>query len=417
MRNFEKSFGSTLRTLRLINESHVKKGGHRFKNLDLEGSTSAVTLDKGLINESHVKKGGHHCNNLNVEGSTSAVTLDKGGCTSNSGIEDFQSKAILQKNLTHDRLNDIEEVRENILTDSNTLELALIGQTNQVTGLFPSTSGSAIEQSIQKSLIEQTRSNNLKTLELGLTMRKLELKETQLGLNFESNYLETLKLTLNKSKASFKAEKFQTQLEDTRNAELLRKCIDCLVAGLFIMSTCVLYGAYVFSYQRITEATESCTPSPKARVQVLVDPKPNGIFQFRAACPLVSGSSCESNVGWFLNDYRKLCVDTFGGSGYHWLLYWEILCLLHFFFNVCTSTLYSILYGPVNLSQGTKGQAIFPYWIRRFLFYTILLVVLPLLCGLVPFASLGEWKDHLLLKITDYLFTVDKLSWEQQDEL
>ena len=264
MRNFEKSFGSTLRTLRLINESHVKKGGHRFKNLDVEGSTSAVTLDKGLINESHVKKGGHHCNNLNVEGSTSAVTLDKGGCTSNSGIEDFQSKEILQKNLTHDRLNDIEEVRENILTDSNTLELALIGQTNQVTGLFPSTSGSAIEQSIQKSLIEQTRSNNLKTLELGLTMRKLELKETQLGLNFESNHLERSKLTLNKSKASFKAEKFQTQLEDTRNAELLRKCIDCLVAGLFIMSTCVLYGAYVFSYQRITEATESCTPSPKA---------------------------------------------------------------------------------------------------------------------------------------------------------
>jgi hypothetical protein len=31
-------------------------------------------------------------------------------------------------------------------------------------------------------------------------------------------------------------------------------------------------------------------------VQVLVDPKPDDIFQFRAACPLVSGSSCESNA-------------------------------------------------------------------------------------------------------------------------
>lgn len=44
---------------------------------------------------------------------------------------------------------------------------------------------------------------------------------------------------------------------------------------------------------------------PVSGVQVLVDPKPNGIFQFRDACPLVSGSSCESNVGWFLNDYRN----------------------------------------------------------------------------------------------------------------
>ena len=237
MRNFEKSFGSTLRTLRLINESHVKSGGHHF-------------------------------NNLNEEGPTLAVTLDKGECTNNSSVEDFQSDAALQNFATQDLLNTVEEVRENMLTGSITQELALHGQTNQVACVFPRISDSAIEQSmhgsIQKSLIEQARSNDLKTLELGLTMKRLKLKETQLALNYDSNHLERSKLAMGVSKASFKAEKFKSQLEETRHSELLRKCIDCLVAGLLIMSASLLYGTYVFSYKRITEATESCTLSPKA---------------------------------------------------------------------------------------------------------------------------------------------------------
>lgn len=103
----------------------------------------------------------------------------------------------------------------------------------------------------------------------------------------------------------------------------------------------------------------------------------------------------------------KLCVDTLGGSGYHWLLFWETLCLLHFISNAYTSALFLILHGPVNVSQGTKGNAIFPYWIRQFLFYVILLLFLPLFCGLMPFASLGEWKDHFSLLVRDSLFTSD----------
>jgi hypothetical protein len=87
-------------------------------------------------------------------------------------------------------------------------------------------------------------------------------------------------------------------------------------------------------------------------------------------------------------------------------LFWETLCLLHFISNVCTLALFLILHGPVNVSQGTKG-AMFPYWIRQFLFYVILLLVLPLFCGLMPFASLGEWKDHFSLLVRDSLFTVD----------
>lgn len=98
----------------------------------------------------------------------------------------------------------------------------------------------------------------------------------------------------------------------------------------------------------------------------------------------------------------KLAVDTLGGSGYQWLLYWEILCLLHFLSICFTSRLYPILHGPIITLQTTKGAVIFPYWIRRILFYVTLLVFLPFSCGLTPFASLGQWKDHFKLKLLDF---------------
>ncbi|XP_059433041.1 protein CPR-5 isoform X2 [Corylus avellana] len=410
MRNFEKSFGSTLRTLRLINESRLKKGGPHFSNLNVAGSTSDV---------------------------------NKGGCTSNSGIEDFQSETVSQTFVTRDRLNTIEEMRENMLTDSSNQELVLHGQINQVACVSPSTDSPAIGQSmlttIEKSIKEQTRSNDLKMLELSLTMERMKLKETQLALNLDSNHLERSKLVMGISKASFRAEKFKNQLEDMRHTELLRKCIDCLVAGLLIMSVSLLYGAYVFSYKRITEATESCSPSPMESKSWWI-PKPmasfnSGLHILRCQVQVVSrmlfGVLMIVTIAFLLLQRSatskqilpvtfmllllgvacglagKLCVDTLGGSGYNWLLYWETLCLLHFISNVWTSVLFLILHGPVNVSQGTEGKAIFPYWIRQFLFYGILLIFLPLFCGLMPFASLGEWKDHFSLLVRDSLFTSD----------
>ena len=98
----------------------------------------------------------------------------------------------------------------------------------------------------------------------------------------------------------------------------------------------------------------------------------------------------------------KICIDTLGGSGYLWLLYWEILCLLHFLSIVCSSILFPILHGPVIAPHASKGNMIISYWIRRLLFYAILVVFLPLSCGLTPFASIGQWKDHFVVKLTEY---------------
>jgi hypothetical protein len=102
-----------------------------------------------------------------------------------------------------------------------------------------------------------------------------------------------------------------------------------------------------------------------------------------------------------------MCIDTLGGSGYIWLLYWEILCLVHFLSICWTSALYTILHGPITTLQTMKRNTILRYWIRRFLFYAVLLVVLPLCCGLMPFASLGQWKDHFMSKV----FYVQESEW------
>lgn len=99
----------------------------------------------------------------------------------------------------------------------------------------------------------------------------------------------------------------------------------------------------------------------------------------------------------------KLCIDTLGGSGFHWLMVWETLCLLHLFANIFTSALFIILHGPIEVSQGKIRHTILPYWFRRAVFYSLLLVFMPLLCGLIPFAGISEWKDHFCLLVTEMI--------------
>lgn len=243
MRNFEKSFGSTLRTLRLINESPLNKVGGDLSHLNIKNSGSDLNLP---------------------------VPLNRAGMIGSSSISDHHSSVGLHPVARLECFNTIEESQEDIQMDSTNRELTIHRQiSQQLAHVSSSCLGSAMNCSVlstfEKSMAEQARANDLKALELSLSMRKLKLKETELALDSNSHLLERMKFSMGISKAYFKAEKFKNQLEDTRHAELLRKCIDCLVAGLLIMSGSLVYGAYTHSYDRITEATTSCTASPKAR--------------------------------------------------------------------------------------------------------------------------------------------------------
>ncbi|CAL5204251.1 unnamed protein product [Lathyrus oleraceus] len=414
-KNFEQSFDSTLSTLRLIYESTISNEGNKLNNMRLEIPNSKL-------------------NNMRLEIPNSK--LNTGDCSGNIVMEDCQSEPLSHEHAENiDQSISSEEFRDDFHMESVTHDLALHGQSNQMVCFSPTSSGAVVNNpvisSFEKSVVEQCRSNDLKTVEIGLTRQKLKLKEIDLALRYDLNDLERSKLAMEVSKSSFKTEKFKSQLEDTRYGELNKKCIDCLIAGLFIMSASLFYGAYVYNFEQFIEAAELCAPeeesyswfTPKSvawfnssvhvficRVGV-VSRMVFGFLMiivvayllFQRASTLSSQTMPVTFILLMLcigcGYCGKLCIDTLGGSGNVWLLYWEILCLLHFASICWTSALYRILHGPIDVMQTKKGNTIFRYWIRRLLFYVILLVVLPLCCGLMPFASLAQWKDHFMSKV------------------
>ncbi|CAN1814107.1 Protein CPR-5 [Linum perenne] len=405
--NFQRSFRSTLRTLRVINESSFHKGH----------------LDSSQPNPD--KFGPDLVSNVPVASSTSC-----------SGARTFDDESDLPFSSVHNRLDSPEEMEVNLSTVSLNRELTVHGQTSQLT-CSPSSFGSRMELStVERSVMEQARFNDLKTLEIGLSMRRLKLKEEQIALGMDSNRLERSKLSMGVAKASFRAEKFKTQLEDTRHGELLQSCMDCLVAGLFIMSFSLSYSAYVYSHRRITEATESCAtpfegskswwmPKPvsslssglhtlKCQVQVL-SRMVFGLLMILAVATLLLQRSATVQrtmpvtfilllLGVACGYAGKICVDTLGGDGYLWLMLWEVTCLLHLVTNFFTSTVFHVLCGSLDITQGSSHRkTICPYWVRRSIFYTVTVLVLPLCCGLLPFAGFGEWKDHFYMLAVDVL--------------
>ncbi|CAA6659413.1 unnamed protein product [Spirodela intermedia] len=303
--------------------------------------------------------------------------------------------------------------------------------------------GSGFSQStlstFERSIAEQARSNDLKALEIGLNMEKLQLKRSQLYLSSHASFLERIKISMNIAKSTFREEKLKTQIKDTRQAELARTCLDLLIAGLILMSCLLGYGAYTFSYRRISEATASCNSLPKetkswwvpknvasfssgwlsVRCHVVVISRMSfGLFMILsvaysaflrssaagAAMPvtfilILLGTACGAA--------GKFCVDTLGGSGYTWLLYWETLCLLHFLASAFPSSLYQILHGPVTISS-KDGKVMMPYWARRSAFYAILVLILPVLSGLTPFASVYEWGEHLVSKLAPWSYGAEE---------
>ncbi|PHT31961.1 hypothetical protein CQW23_28298 [Capsicum baccatum] len=416
VRNFEKSFHSTLMTLRLISESSKNSGVQQ-----------------------------HHCAAMTSVSERSVPFISNGveNVACDPDFSECQSESF-QQNISDNELSNQEERSEGTCLESIGRQLTLYDR--QVRQQLASASSSmissnteisqSVHRTLERSLTEQARSNDLKAFEIGLTMRKLQLKERELALRSDANFLERFKLSFGLSKASFKTEKFKNQVEDSKHAELLKTCTDCLVAGLVIMLACLGYGTYVFSHKRITEAAASCSPAmehkswwmPKSmasinsglqllRCQVQVLSRMLfGAFMILAIAYLLLQRSATSNptmpvtfilllLGVGCGFAGKFCIDTLGGSGYRWLIYWESLCLLHFFSNVCISALFLILNGPVIVSEKNTRDRTFPYWMRRSMFYTTTLLFLPLLCGLMPFAGPGEWKDHFSSLVLDAFIT------------
>ncbi|KAJ3695936.1 hypothetical protein LUZ60_001313 [Juncus effusus] len=277
---------------------------------------------------------------------------------------------------------------------------------------------------LERSVTEQVRSNNLKEFEMGLIMKKLELKQTQIQLNSHSNMMERVKIKLGMAKAVFREEKLKNQMRDARFSDLIKRFIDLLITGLVIMSCCFGYGTYVFSYQRIKEVTESCSAVPKDSNSWWV---PKHVSNFNSSwlffrCHVIALSRLifsvliiliisylitqKSSISGrnmpitfnitllmvFCGFTGKWCVDSLGADGIRWLVFWEILCGIHFLGNVFPGFVHGILYGHVEVLE--RRDLRMKYRIRRWVLYGILLVVLPVLAGLLPFAGFDGWVEH-----------------------
>ncbi|KAI3462016.1 hypothetical protein Pfo_018679 [Paulownia fortunei] len=484
--NFEKSFRSTLMTLRLIsgssqNVEQVKRAG--FRGCSCSVASNLLSLDKlkdsacpsgatdgleqlpnGNSNEQH-QRAGYRESSFGVASTHSSLDrIEDSACRSGDadGLVSFPHGTSADRQCyTHSQMEENadglvsfphrlstdrphSQMEENARMNLMNRQLVLHDKQKQLacSSASTSSSNSAMNQfsmlsSIEKSVMEQTRSNDLKTFEIGLIMKKLQLKERQLELNSNANFLERWKLSMGFSKASFKAEKFKTQLQDTRQVELLKKCLDFLVAGLIIMLFSLAYGTYVYSHRRIVEATEACSPYTESKSWWMPKPMATfnsglqllkcqiqvlsrmlfGVLMIGAIALLLIQRSATTHqtmpvtiilllLGVACGYAGRFCINTLGGSGNHWLIYWEALCLLHFFSNTFHSSLFFILNGPITIAERAEYNPMFPYWIRRSLFFATLLF-LPLLCGFMPFASPWEWFNHFSSQASDFLTFVD----------
>ncbi|KAJ8769693.1 hypothetical protein K2173_005296 [Erythroxylum novogranatense] len=200
-RNFEISFGSTLRTLRLINEwgANKREGGLNHLGVGNSGPNANKRVDY-------------------------ASNSDGEGCSSRAGLSNIP---------TEDKSHLPEEQEQCICTDSLNREVALH---RQATAAHASSSicGSSSQMStMDKYFMEQPRSNDLKAWENCIAMENLRLKKEKLALRNDSNDIERSKLAMGVSKAS-------------KRDELLKKCIKLLVAGSIVMSAAFSYATYVY---------------------------------------------------------------------------------------------------------------------------------------------------------------------------
>lgn len=381
--NFEKSFNSTLKILKLINEStppHLLDNNNNVASCDIDRST----IDGCSDSELSAKE---------TSSTTSAYEAIQGGTRT---------------------------------TTSSMNEIVLHEETRQLSTVSRTSSAMPLT-TFEKALEEQARANDLKSMEIGLTMRKLRLKETELALSYESNNLGKSKLEMNVSRAAFRAEKFKTEQEDSKKADMVHKIMDWLVLSVFTMLASMLYGAYVFSHQRITEAASICEPSeektsswwvPKqvssinAEFNILLCRLRVWVQSFFGVLMILvityfiiqrssSGTAKQTMPVTFIVIFLgivcglpgKFCVDTLGGDGKLWLLLWETFCVLQFVANVFTLAFYRLMYGPVT-TQGGRCDTMVPYWARRSVFFALVVLALPVMNGLLPFATYGEWREH-----------------------
>lgn len=109
----------------------------------------------------------------------------------------------------------------------------------------------------------------------------------------------------------------------------------------------------------------------------------------------------------------KFAVDSMGGSGFHWLLIWEALCLIHASATCFTSFVYWLLNGsPQSTSRKRRFHCFVSPWLRRLLFHITVVLILPAMAGLLPFAPVREVLRMLSSTFLNVVFAPIQSYWK-----
>lgn len=283
----------------------------------------------------------------------------------------------------------------------------------------------------QEKVLLRRQEMHLRKMELTYKFRDLHLKEANLHLASETNSLMREDVGLSRNKIDLKETEFQYRKLSTAYADFSRRCADEMVAGLCVMLCALFFGAWRYSYDHLINVVSVCQP-------IVYEPSNSyvpglsmivnllnlmtsqllmlvcevtvaarmflglGVISVVAVSLLRKSVSSSSQampatilivvLGGICGVAGKFAVDSLGGSGYHWLLVWETFCLVHTSAACFTSTLYRFLNGaPLSATSRSHQQ---PYyvkpWLRRLCFHVVIVLVLPTLAGLFPFARVRD---------------------------
>ncbi|CAH2066845.1 unnamed protein product [Thlaspi arvense] len=393
----------------IVKESLANVYGYKLGSFETNFKRSFKSTLK-ILNLDKEYASPHQLNKSDVE----RFSLDR---SSTEGCSDTEE--------TSSVTSDYEAIQGGARTGSSMNEIVLHEGTRQLFAV-PRRS-SAMSSTPMEQLL--ARANDLETIKIGLEMEKLTVSKKKLAVSYESNNLKRAELEMGASKAAFSEDKFKTELEDTKKDGFVRETMEWLVVSVFIMLGFMLYGASVFSQQKIKEATSICQPYEEESSHWFVPTQVSWlnteltilfcrlgvwakyssgvfmiiIFTYFIIQPSSSGTKQTTVtfivlfLGFLFGLAGKFTVDTLGGNGKLWLYLWETFCILQLVAVVFTLATYRLIYGPITVAQGSRRcYPKVPYWARRSFFFGMIRFVLPSITGLLAFATFGEWRDHLL---------------------
>ncbi|KAL2653238.1 hypothetical protein R1flu_021366 [Riccia fluitans] len=291
---------------------------------------------------------------------------------------------------------------------------------------------------LERSVVAQEHHNRLLAWDLQRRSQGLAMKQEHLHLQYESNTIMRENVDLSRRRAEFKENELQDCKLNLAYSEFSRACADQLVAGLCVMLVVLGFSFWQFSYDRLSGVVTVCRPPDREtnhqggwlgtnwmynnlnaftyQLQAFICEvtKAGRMIVGLVIIAFVTSSLLRRSVttssqampatiivivlGGICGFAGKFSIDSLGGSGLHWLILWECLCFTHAFATCFTPLLYHLLNGSParNYFETLPLTSRISSAVARFTFYAVLVFFLPLMAGLLPFASPEEIMQLVL---------------------